>query len=75
MPTTTSKQTLEYRGDDRHPIENYIFDTGFIPRDVSKPEYNEDKLPNNVSRTCFTHELSVASLFPLGKYSNVFEKS
>lgn len=70
MLSNATLSTVEYRGDSRHPTDDNIFETGFIPKDVSQPMYTKNQVPNPISRTCITHQLSVASLFPFSEKQN-----
>lgn len=59
---------MTFRGDNRHPIKDKVFESGFQPRFPDQPHYVEGFKPNPNSRICFTYKPDVAALFPLEEY-------
>src|SRR5689334_10109457 len=76
LSTNLPGYDYDYRGDSRHPIDDHIFAKGFITRDRTKSAVKDDGVaPNPISRICFTHQLRVASLFPLPNQNNAQSES
>lgn len=62
-----SNTRIGFRGDDRDPINDKIFDTGLQPRQASTPiQYRAASCDTNkASAVCFTWRLSASTYFPL----------